>query len=49
MENLITRMVSMETVWRQCGEGYFKFFYSDSMMKIVRRLSAVFMEKTWKI
>ena len=23
MVNLITRMVSMEIVWRQCGEGYF--------------------------
>ena len=35
MENIITRIVSMEIVWRQCGEGYFKVFYGDFMMKIV--------------
>ena len=30
MENLITRMVSMEIVWRRCEEGYFKFFMAIS-------------------
>ena len=29
MVNLVTRMVSMEIVWRQCGEGY---FYGDFMV-----------------
>ena len=23
MVNLITRMISMETIWKQCGECYF--------------------------
>ena len=38
MVNLITRMLNMETVRRQCG---------DFMVKLVCRLSLVFMEKTW--
>ena len=30
MVNLITKMVSMETVWRQCGERY---FHGDFIVK----------------
>ena len=32
MVNLITRMVSMEIVWGQCGESD---FYGDFMVKLV--------------
>ena len=38
MVDLIARMLYMETVWRQCG---------DFMVKLVCRLSLIFMEKTW--
>ena len=44
MINLITRVVSMEIVWRPCGEW---FFYGDFMVKLVWRLPGVFMERTW--
>ena len=42
MVNLITRLVIMEFVRRQCGE-----IYGDVMIKLVWRLSGVFREKTW--
>ena len=42
--NLITSVVRMEIVWRQCEESYFLWrFYG----KIFWRLPGVFMEKTW--
>ena len=40
MTNVITKIVSMEIVRRQCGERY---FYGDLMAKLVWRLSGVFM------
>ena len=43
MVNLITRMVSMEIVWKQCGELYFSWrLYGKISMEI-------FMEKIWQI
>ena len=36
MVNLVTRMVSMETVWTQCGESYFqRRFYGKISLEIV--------------
>ena len=29
--NLITRMFNLETVWRQCGEGYFLWRFHDKV------------------
>ena len=46
MVNLITRMVSMEIVWRQCGGWY---CYGDFIIKLIRRFSRAFTEKTWLI
>ena len=45
MVNLITRMVSKEIAWRQrvCSDN----FCRDFMVKLVWRLSEVFMQKTW--
>ena len=37
----------LETVWRQCGDSVESdAFYGDFMVKLVWRLSGVFMEKT---
>ena len=39
MVNLITRMVSMEIVWRQCGECYFLWkFYSKISLEVVQSI-----------
>ena len=36
MVNLITRMVSMKIMWRQCGERYFLLrFYGKISQRIV--------------
>ena len=44
MVNLITRMASMVTEWRHCGESYYLWrFYGKISLLIVW----VFMEKTW--
>ena len=46
MANLITKMASVEIMWRQCGERY---FYGDSTVKLVWTSSGAFIEKTWQI
>ena len=46
MVNLITRMISMEIVWRQCGQES-DTFYGDFMVKLIWRLSGAFIKKTW--
>ena len=36
MVNLITRMVCMEVVWRQCGERYFLWrFYGKISLEVI--------------
>ena len=44
MVNLITRMVSMEIDGERVESDT---FYGDFMVKLVWRLSGVFIEKTW--
>ena len=50
MVNVITRLVSMEIVWRCYGDSVESdTFYGDFVVKSVWRLSRVFTEKTWLI